>query len=168
MLTSAIATIRGTFNVEYHDAESFEHLPVDKCTQSYGACFYNGNIILCKTFSKTWILPGGTIEPGESYEQALIREIKEESNMKVLNFQPLGYQKVWNDQTEPFYQLRFYCQVEPYGEFEYDTAEDGGHVESIWQIIPSQAADLLNWGEIGDQIIGRATDMHGRYNPHQS
>src|SRR5690606_3600234 len=126
----------------------------------YGVCFYNDLIILAKTKKGSWTLPGGTIEPGESFHDALIREIKEESNMKVLDSKPLGLQKVWSD-TDPLkYQLRYYCRVEPYGLFEKDLADDGGNIESNQFTAPDQAADLLGWDEISHRIIERAISLH--------
>ena len=80
--------------------------------------------------------------------------------MEVLSCQPIGYQKIWNEHTTPIYQLRYYCQAEPYGPFEKDLAEDGGDIASIWQIVPDQVADLLNWGAIGSHIIERAIMLH--------
>jgi 8-oxo-dGTP pyrophosphatase MutT (NUDIX family) len=41
-----------------------------------------------------WSLPGGKIENGESTEQAIIREIKEETNLKVNNVTPLLEKKI--------------------------------------------------------------------------
>lgn len=160
VITSQITTIKGEFTAEYHDDDNFNHLPYEQCTQSYGVCFYQGLIILAKTIKDSWILPGGTIEPGETFEQALIREIHEEANMKVLSCRPIGYQKIWNEHTAPIYQLRYYCQVEPIGPFVKDLAEDGGDIASIWQIVPNQVADLLNWGAIGERIIDRSIELH--------
>ena len=160
VITSKISTIKGEFAAEYHDVDSFHDLPYEQCTQVYGVCFYQDSIILAKTIKGSWILPGGTIEAGEAFEQTLTREVREESNMRVLFCQPIGYQKLWNEHTAPIYQLRYYCEVEPFGPFEKDMAEDGGNIASIWQIVPDQVADLLNWGTIGERIIEKATTLH--------
>lgn len=160
MLTRKIQTVHGEFTAEYHDADNFDELPIQHCTQVYGVCFYQDLIVLAKTIKETWVLPGGSIEPGETFEQTLHREVREESNMKVLSYQPIGFQKVWSSTQAPIYQLRYYCQVEPFGPFEQDLAADGGDIVSIWQIVPDQVADLLNWDAIGDRIIERAIVKH--------
>jgi len=45
-----------------------------------------GNILLAKPdYKKTWQLPGGGVENGESPEQAAVREVKEELNVDILD-----------------------------------------------------------------------------------
>ena len=38
-----------------------------------------------------WAPPGGGIEKGETVEEAVIREVREETNMKVLHQELIGY-----------------------------------------------------------------------------
>src|SRR5204863_9926760 len=87
---------------EYSDADSFDHLDKEKCTQTYGVCFHEGKMVLGRSGRRGWGLIGGTIEKGETFEQTFRREIQEESNMEVLNFLPIGYQKVIDTRDNGF------------------------------------------------------------------
>jgi hypothetical protein len=143
---------------EYEDADSFEHLEYEKCRQTYGACFFDGMLVIgYGGHKKDWGLIGGTIEKGESFEQTLRREIQEESNMKILSFNPIGYQKVINLNDGSFiYQLRYACIVEPFGPFVSDPA---GGVTEIKLIDPKEYKKYFDWGKIGERIINRAVEM---------
>ena len=41
----------------------------------------NGEILLIKSPRRGWEYPGGMVEPGETFQEALIREIKEETGV---------------------------------------------------------------------------------------
>lgn len=147
-------------HVIYEDTDSFEHLMGKKVTQSYGVCFVGKKIVIVYS-SKSgghWILPGGTIEVGETYEECLKREIKEESNMKVNSFLPIGYQEVIvGDKT--ICQLRYVCGVEPYGDF---ISDPDGSVIEIKLIDPKDYRQYFDWGEIGERIIERAVELKSK------
>jgi 8-oxo-dGTP pyrophosphatase MutT (NUDIX family) len=143
---------------DYSDCDDFSFLPYDQCTQTYGVCFYEDKMIIGYGGAKqAWGLIGGSIEKGETFDQTFEREIKEESNMKVLKKLPIGYQKV-TDTTDGkvFYQLRYVALVEPYGPFENDPA---GAITEIKLIDPNNVKDYFNWGAIGDRIIERALEL---------
>lgn len=142
---------------EYSDTDSFDHLDPNMCTQTYGVCFYNGKmVIVLNGKAGTWGLVGGTIEPGETFEQTLRREVQEESNMEILSYQPVGYQKVINTQTgKEIYQLRYACIVRPYGPF----VSDPGSVTEMKLIHPAEYKQYFDWKQIGDRIIGRAQEL---------
>lgn len=58
----------------------------------HGLCFYGDKLVVVYAEGKGyWTFPGGGIEPGETYEEAVIREVKEESNMKVLHQELIGF-----------------------------------------------------------------------------
>ena len=42
-----------------------------------------GNILLIKSPRRGWEYPGGMVEPGETFQDALLREIKEEAGIDV-------------------------------------------------------------------------------------
>lgn len=143
---------------EYHETDSFEHLDYSLCRQTYGVCFYDNKMVIgFGGNKKDWGLIGGTIEPGELFEQTLKREIQEESNMEVLSSLPVGYQKVTDTRDNSFiYQLRYVCKVRPYGPFLNDPA--GGVIE-IKLIDPAEYKRYFDWGKIGECIIVRATEL---------
>src|SRR3989344_1834123 len=121
--------------VEYFDANSFDSLPEDKLSQSYGVCFCEGKLVIgFGGMKKGWGLIGGSLERGETPEEALHREIKEESNMEILSFLPIGYQKVTDTKDDKeFYQLRYVCKTRPCGEFLIDIG-DGVTEKGITEI----------------------------------
>lgn len=49
-----------------------------------------GNVLLVKTYNSGWVFPGGQVEVGETIDEAVIREIKEESNIDVSVHQLIG------------------------------------------------------------------------------
>jgi ADP-ribose pyrophosphatase YjhB (NUDIX family) len=138
----------------YKDADSFDNLPYEKCQQVYGACFCNGKLVIGFGGRKNdWGLIGGTVEPGEKFEETLEREIQEESNMQVVECWPIGYQHIIN---EDIYQLRYACAVKSLGEFTGDPAEG---IKEIKLIDPNEYKKYFDWGKIGDRIITRAIEI---------
>ena len=45
----------------------------------------DNEILLIKSPKRGWEYPGGMVEPGETFEEALLREIKEESGIDDKN-----------------------------------------------------------------------------------
>jgi len=145
------------YQVRYVDADSFAHVPIAKIKQAYGVCFYQGKIVIGKRRkNNAWGIIGGSVEPGETPEQTLSREVREESNMKVIKSIPIGYQAVTAADAKMFIQLRYACSVEPAGEFVSDP--DGSIIE-IKLIDPLSYKQYFDWGKIGDRIISRALEL---------
>lgn len=146
------------YGIEYHDADSFVDLPSLKITQAYGVCFCKGKLVIGqRARNGDWGHLGGHVEAGESPEQTLRREIKEESNMAVLDFAPLGYQIVTNPSGQRHLQLRYVCIAQPLGEFVRDPAlHDHGGISAIQLIEPRDYKRYFDWGEIGDRLMERA------------
>lgn len=145
-------------NVTYEDTDSFEHLLSKKVTQVYGVCFFNDALLIVQN-KNSWSLAGGGVETGETYEECLRREVKEESNMKVISFAPIGFQKVQlNDKT--VYQLRYICIIEPYSDF---VSDPDGDVMEIKLIDPKDYRQYFDWGEVGERIMNRALELQRNF-----
>lgn len=94
----------------FNAADSYEGLsPV---TQAYTVCLDNeGQVLLQKHPERPWNIPGGKPEPGETYEEAAVREVYEESNVKIDHLVMIGYQKVFENGVFKSFQLRFLANV---------------------------------------------------------
>jgi 8-oxo-dGTP diphosphatase len=115
----------------------------------------NGKMVLVLHPKSGWMPPGGGVEVGESYEEAVVREVKEETNMKVLEQKLIGFQDI----AEPYRtvrQVRSFCIVEPYGNFEGDP---DGEIQEIKLIDPKDYKQYFDWGLIGDHIMKRVTEF---------
>jgi len=97
-------------------------------------------------------LPGGGIEPGETAEQGLIREIDEELNMEVLSWEPIGYQEWTEISPNPRVgtSLRVYAKFTKKGEF---TNDPGGAVIGYKLVTLEELNDYIDYGTIGDRMI---------------
>ena len=126
----------------------------------HGFCFYDDKLVVVYAGDKGyWTFPGGGIEPGETWQEATIREVKEESNMKVLHQELIGYIDVY-EKDRIIRQTRSLCIVEPYGDFVSDPDVD---ITEIKLVDPKGYGEYVKWGEIGDHIVKRALEMLGKY-----
>lgn len=148
------------YDLEYEDCDDFSALPDALCNQIYGACFFEGKLLLCQEGSDLhWKFVGGTREKGETVEETLVREVLEESNMDVIEQKPIGYQKSTGPDGDVQYQLRSWCKVKPRGPFVVDPA---GSVKAIKLIDPRDHKQYFDWKEIGDRIVERAIEIEER------
>lgn len=140
----------------YQDVENVKNhtgLPIE----GVGAiCFYNGQMVLVYEQDKMkWAMPGGAIEKGENIEEAVIREVKEETNMEVLKQAVLGIQvNNYSDNTVRIHS-RSVCIVKPYGDF---VADPAGDVTEIKLIDPADYKKYFDWGPISDRMMERALE----------
>ncbi|MEI7463434.1 MAG: NUDIX hydrolase [Candidatus Taylorbacteria bacterium] len=119
-------------------------------------CFYDGKLVVVYAAEKGyWAPPGGGIETGETYEEAVIREVKEETNMKVLSQKFIGYQDIY-EPDRIVRQTRSVCIVEPYGPFVFDP---DGDVTEIKLIDPADYKKYFDWGKVGERIMERALSL---------
>jgi len=147
----------GTIPYTYRDLGSVDEIKNKKVDGVHAYCFCSGKLVLVYSEKKGyWTPPGGAVEKGESVEGAVRREIKEETNMKVLKQRIIGYQEVF-EPTKTTIQTRSVCLVEPYGPFVSDP--DGGEITEIKLIEPKDYKKYFDWGEVGDYMMERALGL---------
>ena len=154
--------LSGIVSVAYRDIDSFSELEGRTVHGVHAFCFMGENLVIVYSDKKgNWTPPGGGVELGESVEEAVVREILEETNMRVLKQRVIGFQEV----SEPHRlttQVRSVCIVEPIGPFVAD-ADIDGDVTEIKLIDPKDIKQYFDWGEIGDHILARALELKNKY-----
>jgi len=96
-------------------------------------------------------LPGGRTEDGESVEQTLIREIDEELKMKLVFWEPLGYQEWIDIETgNTGLGLRVYAKLSKEEEF---TNDPGGSVIGHSLVPLEELNSYINYHAIGDRMV---------------
>lgn len=102
------------------------------------------------TCEKEFNLPGGHTEPGETIEQTIAREMIEECNMRVIEWQPLGYQHLTEPDGKQIFQFRVYAKLEKIGKFVNDP---GCGVIKNTMVDLSQVNSLIKYSEIGERMV---------------
>lgn len=145
----------------YRDIESTEELGKRTVHGVHAYCFVDDELVIVYSDMKGyWTPPGGGVELGETVEEAVVREVLEETNMRVLKQNVIGYQEI----SEPHRlttQVRSVCIVEPIGPFIADAdPDDGGEgITEIKLINPKDIKQYFDWGEVGDHILARALGL---------
>lgn len=99
--------------------------------QVYSIGNLDGRVLLINSlmYEKEFNLPGGRTEPGETIEQTIAREMIEECNMRVIEWQPLGYQHLTKPDGKQIFQFRVYAKLEKISELVNDPG--GGVIKKI-------------------------------------
>lgn len=141
------------YDIEWIAGDSYEGLQPLK--QAYGFCFNkDGQLLVQQKEPGSWQVMGGTIEVGETPEQALMREVDEEVNIEIDNIKYLGAQKVIDSNGYIHYQLRFGAKITKMKDRLPDPAN--GIVRKIKFINPDCYAEVSGWGDIGTAIVKQA------------
>lgn len=145
-----------TFDVQWFDVDAIGNLPDVTWSQVYAIAKLDTKVALVAYANSTHNLPGGTPEPGESIDTTLRREIQEELNCRVLEWVPIGYQKVRETgHGEPIHQLRVYARLEKIGDFEKDP---GGDVTGYKLIELRELNSYIHYGKVGERIMQLVAD----------
>ena len=79
-------SIYESLSVSYRESDPMQDLQKITLSSVHAYCFYKNKLVVVYAPSKKyWTPPGGGIEVCETYQEAVVREVHEESNMKVLH-----------------------------------------------------------------------------------
>lgn len=115
----------------------------DRITQVSAICVTAaGQVVLVSADGKSWGLPGGHPEPGESPEETLKREVREEACCTVERAEYLGYQKCTPEgRMKPDCQLRYKCLVK------LDTFRPRHEIGRRKEVPPKDFLATMDWGK---------------------
>lgn len=127
--------------------------------RSAGIVIKDGKLLVMhrvKNGEEYWVFPGGGIEEGETPEQTVVREIDEETTVKVTPIKFLYHIK-WNTGQEHFFYLCDYISGEPKlrdDSNEYKRNKSGEQVyEPLWIEIDKLSNLKLYQLEIRDLFL---------------
>lgn len=117
-----------------------------------------------RLFPNCWDIPGGHVEPGEGDEEALARELEEETGWRLEEVRaPLGEHRWLGDDSIVRVERDFLVRVE--GDLDRPRLEIDKHPEARW-IAGSELELLLAARRPGDyltyRIVARALEMAAR------
>lgn len=126
----------------------------------YGVCVVEGKVLMIKKgrgpYESLWDLPGGKIELGESFVEALTREFDEETGVKVLEQTPLcvsEYHCTWVSAGEEkaFHHVALYYTVTlESNDIKYGPdGHDSNGAEWVTYPVPEEEVSPIAWNALG-------------------
>jgi ADP-ribose pyrophosphatase YjhB (NUDIX family) len=105
-------------------------------------------------------LPGGGVEPGESPEQALQRELLEEADAQIEACEDLGSQRIDDSDGRLEYHRLYWCRVTLLPQAIVRQESTLRHL-----VAPSEFLDRLEWGytEIASLLLALALEKDQQY-----
>ena len=129
-----------------------------KRIRAVGILIKNNKVLLIhrKNEKEYWVFPGGGVEEKESIEEAIIRELQEETSI-VIKINKLLYHHIYDNNTEQFFYLCDYISGEPRlaedSPEKIETLEGKDFFDPLWFSIGELKSILLYPLEIRDWFL---------------
>ena len=146
----------------YRDIDHVDELEGRVCMGVRAYLFCDDKLVVTYSERKDiWEPAGGNVEVSESVTDAMIREVQEETNMKVVRHACIGYEDIFAE-AGTVTLMRFVCIGEPYGEFVEDP--DEREITRIEHIDPEEYKKYFDWEDVGDHMMARAIKIKKNWN----
>jgi 8-oxo-dGTP pyrophosphatase MutT (NUDIX family) len=147
-------------DVELPDGTRFDHHVVRLPYAAVGVIVHDaefGVLLLRRhrfiTDTWGWEIPAGRVDPGETLEEAAVREAIEETGWRPLDLEHLGYSHPTNGLMAQRFEYFVASRAEHVGDFERT------ETESIAWFAPEEVRALIEGGEIPDGLSVTALGM---------
>jgi len=136
-----------------------EHPPAESLIKVRVVPFVGDDLVILRMADGNWDHPGGTLEPGENYLQALDRESLEEAGARIANFTIFGAFDCVSHNPEPYrphYPHSQFTQVIGFGDAEIisdPVSASDGEYEVIEEV------DIVNLETAVQRLSGRSDGL---------
>lgn len=149
------------YTVDVFFRHDFSGVEISKVNQSYGVVLNEKKeVLLVSKDRKSWNLPGGHVESGEGLVETLIREVFEESAVRIKedSIRPFFFQKVYkagNRSNIETIQVRYLANADSVGKFKMDP---GGEVRYQRWVCVKDIPEYLDWGGLESVMVKKITE----------
>lgn len=109
-----------------------------------------------------WNIPGGGVEEGESLEEAVKREVLEESGLRVEIIRSLGRVYPQSSITSQYINL-YLCKTSDELQLDIERGEDDEWIKDIKFFEMDELLKMIDLGELTDASSGNAIQIADRY-----
>ena len=122
--------------------------------------FNNQSQILVMNEYGKWSIPGGAPNEGESFEEAISREVKEEVNVLLSSLKLIGYQEIVRQDKyeDTFYHLVYAGVLDKLLPRKIDP--EAGVIHEIKFVDTLQVTEYVKWGKTGAAMFNDAISLY--------
>ncbi len=143
--------------------------PDELVTNIHAVCFAGDAVVLCRDDRDVWMLPGGTREKGESIDECLRRELREEAGARPTGpVRWLGAHYATSNLAAPFrdwqphpHKAWLWCAVDVVLDSAPTNPDDAEHIVEVRAHPLSEALRLARTdGDHMAELIALAVELH--------